>query len=208
MYKKITPSFVKSTPKVGLEKSRKTWGYFFMKLKDEDLKEIAKLVDEGYTHREIAFKFGINRTVMYSITKRYKKHGLEKLLHGKSKSFTPDEKLAIINRYYAGESKTSLAIEINVNTGLICQWISKYEKFGYNGLIDNRGRPGVSKMGRTKKNQEKTSTAEAMAPITDAEREELNKLRKENYQLKMENECLKKIQALVQQRQNRQTRKK
>ena len=179
-----------------------------MKLKDEDLKEIAKLVDEGYTHREIAFKFGINRTVMYSITKRYKKHGLEKLLHGKSKSFTPDEKLAIINRYYAGESKTSLAIEINVNTGLICQWISKYEKFGYNGLIDNRGRPGVSKMGRTKKNQEKTSTAEAMAPITDAEREELNKLRKENYQLKMENECLKKIQALVQQRQNRQTKKK
>ena len=38
--------------------------------------------------------------------------------------------------------------------------------------------------------------------------EELNKLRKENYQLKMENACLKKIQALVQQRQNQQTKKK
>lgn len=179
-----------------------------MKLKDEDLKEIAKLVDEGYTHRKIAFKFGINRTVMYSITERYKKHGLEAILHGRSKTFSIEEKIAIINRYYAGESKSSLSIEINVNIGLIFQWISKYEKFGYNGLIDNRGRPGVSKMGRPRKNKEKTSTAEAMAPLTNAEREELNRLRKENYQLQMENECLKKLQALVQERQNRQTRKK
>ena len=35
-----------------------------------------------------------------------------------------------------------------------------------------------SKMGRPRKNQYKTSTNEAMAPITDAEREELNRLRK------------------------------
>lgn len=47
-----------------------------------------------------------------------------------------------------------------------------------------------------------------MAPVNDAEREELNRLRKENYQLKMENACLKKIQALVQQRQNHRTKKK
>ena len=32
---------MKSTPKVGLEKSRKTQGYFLMRLKDEDIKEIA-----------------------------------------------------------------------------------------------------------------------------------------------------------------------
>ena len=179
-----------------------------MRLKDEDLKEIARLVDEGYGYWTIAGMFNYSKGTMQALVARYKKHGLEAILHGRSKTFSIEEKIAIINRYYAGESKSSLSIEINVNTGLICQWISKYEKFGYNGLIDNRGRPGVSKMGRTKKNQEKTSTAEAMAPITDAEREELNKLRKENYQLKMENECLKKIQALVQQRQNRQTKKK
>jgi hypothetical protein len=82
---------------------------------------------------------------------------------------------------------------LNVNGGLIYQWISKYEKLGYNGLIDNRGKPGVSKMGRPRKNQEKAFTDKAMAPITDAEREELNRLRKENYQLQMENECFKKL---------------
>ena len=181
-----------------------------MKLKDEELKEIARLADEGYSYMRIAPEFGISKSLTNRIIRRYKKHGLEGILHSKSKLFTIDEKLTIINRYYAGESKTSLAIEINVSLGVVQRWISKYEKLGYNGLIDNRGKPGVSKMGRPRKNQTKdvASTNEEMAPVTDAEREELNRLRKENYQLKMENECLKKIQALVQQRQNRQTRKK
>ena len=181
-----------------------------MRLKDEDLKEITRLVDEGFETGYIANKFSYPRTTMNRLVSRYKKHGLEGILHGKSKTFTIDEKISIINRYYAGESKRSLAIEFNISDSLIHQWVSKYEKLGYNGLIDNRGKPGVSKMGRSKKNQTKdvTSTNEAMAPITDAEREELNRLRKENYQLQMENECLKKLQALVQERQNRQTRKK
>ncbi len=179
-----------------------------MRLKDEDLKKIARLVDEGYSYINIANMINYQTSAMQRIVRRYKIHGLEGILHSKSKFFTIEEKIAIINRYYAGESKSSLAIEINVSIGVIYQWISKYEKFGYNGLIDNRGRPGVSRMGRPRKNQEKASTDEAMAPITDAEREELNRLRKENYQLQMENECLKKLQALVQERQNRQTRKK
>ena len=181
-----------------------------MKLKNEDLKEIVILVDEGYGPSYIADKYLYSLGSMKELIRRYKKHGLDGILKSKYKSFTIDEKLSIIKRYYAGESKSSLAIELNVRVTAISQWISKYEKLGYNGLIDNRGRPGVSKMGRPRKNQNKdvTSTKEAMAPITDAEREELNKLRKENYQLKMENECLKKIQALVQQRQNRQTKKK
>ncbi len=179
-----------------------------MRLKNEDLKEIARLTDDGYSQSYIANKYNYTREGMQRIIARYKKHGLEGILHGKSKAFTVEEKIAIINRYYAGESQRSLSIELNVNTSVVYQWISKYEKFGYNGLIDNRGKPGVSKMGRPRKNQEKASIKEAMASITDAEREELNRLRKENYQLQMENECLKKLQALVQERQNRQTRKK
>ena len=138
-------------------------------------------------------------------------HGLESVLHRNQKSFTIDEKIEIINRYYAGESKSSLATRINVSKSLVNQWILKYEKLGYNGLIDNRGRPGVTKMGRPRKNpiiEQPTSTNETMAPLTDEERQELNELRKKTYQQQMEIDCLKKIQALVQQRQNRQTKKK
>lgn len=181
-----------------------------MKLKDEDIKEIARLIDEGWSCVKLANKYYMGKTTMNSIVRRYKRHGIEAILHRKSKTFSINEKIAIIDKYYAGESKTSLAIEINVRVSLIEDWIKKYEQMGYNGLIDNRGKPGVSKMGRPKKNktQEQTSTAQVTTPITDKEREELNRLRKENYQLKMELACTKKIQALVQQRQNRQTKKK
>ena len=182
-----------------------------MKLKDEDIKEIAKLIDEGWSYIKLACKFNMGKTNMKSLIRRYKMHGLEGILHTHSKSYTIDEKIVIINRYYAGESKTSLAIELNVSSSVVNSWIKKYEQMGYNGLIDNRGKPGVSKMGRPKKNQtqeQQISTTEVMAPVTDAEREELNRLRKENYQLKLELACTKKIQALVQQRQSRQTKKK
>jgi len=182
-----------------------------MKLKDEDIVEIARLVDEGYSYIKIALMFNIAKTRIYELTKRYKDHGLETILHSKQRFFTVEEKINVINRYYAGESKTSLAIEINVSRSVVIQWISKYEKLGYNGLIDNRGRPGETKMGRPRKNpkiEQPTSTNEAMAPLTDEERQELNELRKKTYQQQMEIDCLKKIQALVQKRQNRQTKKK
>ena len=182
-----------------------------MRLKDEDIKEIARLVDKGYSHRSIATKYNYSSGSMENIVKRYKVHGLQGILHGHSNSFSIDKKVEIINRYYAGESKNSLAIEINVNIAVINQWILKYEKLGYNGLIDNRGRPGVTRMGRPKKNlkiEQPTSINETMAPLTDEERQELNELRKKTYQQQMEIDCLKKIQALVQQRQNRQTKKK
>lgn len=182
-----------------------------MKLKDEDIKQIAKLFDQNESKTKIATLYSLNVHTLERLERRYKLHGIDGLLHGSSKAFSIDEKISIINRYYAGKSITSLAIEINVSLSVVWSWIKKYEKLGYNGLIDNRGKPGVSKMGRPKKNQtqeEQASTIEPMAPVTDAEREELNRLRKENYQLKLENECLKKIQALVQQRQNRQMKKK
>jgi len=182
-----------------------------MRLRDEDIKEIARLVDQGYGSPTIAFKFNYARGTMDKLVARYKKHGLEGILHGNYKTFSIDEKIAVINRYYSGESIRSLAIELNVNFSVVNSWIKKYEQMGYNGLIDNRGKPGVSKMGRPKKNQtqeQQATTAEAMAPVTDAERDELNKLRKQVYQQQMEIDCLKKIQALVQQRQNRQMKKK
>lgn len=177
-----------------------------MKLTDEDIKKIIELYNDNLGPTYIARKVSCNVSYIKDIIWRYKIHGIEGILHSKKKIYSPDEKLAIINRFYQGESKTSLAVEINVSRSVVVQWVSKYEKLGYNGLIDNTGRPGVTKMGRPKKNE--NSIPNVVAPLTNAEREELNRLRKENYRLKMENDCIKKLQALVQKRVNQQTRKK
>ena len=178
-----------------------------MKLKDKDIIEIAKMIDKGISVTQIAFKFSYSLSAMKRIIARYKKHGLDAILHsGTCNDFTQQFKLEIINRYYNGESKNSLAIEINVSYTLVSSWIQKYEQLGYNGLTDNRGRPGVTKMGRSKKNQ--TNLTKQQAPLTDPEREELNELRKRNRRLEMELEATKKLQALVQERIKRQTPKK
>ena len=178
-----------------------------MKLKDKDIIEIAKMIDNDISVTKIAFEFNYNVSAMKRIVARYKKHGLDAILHsGTCNNFTQQFKLEIINRYYNGESKNSLAIEINASYTVVSSWIQKYEQLGYNGLIDNRGRPGVAKMGRPKKNQ--TISTKQQAPLTDQEREELNELRKRNRRLEMELEATKKLQALVQERIKRETQKK
>ena len=177
-----------------------------MRLKKEDLIEIANMVDNEVSIRKIALKFNYNERSMYRIVNRYKVHGIEGILHkADSNNFSTEFKMEIINRYYSGESKNSLATEINVNIGVIISWIKKYEQLGYNGLIDNRGRPGVSKMGRPRKNEQ---FSKVQTELTNDEREELNMLRKKTRRLEMEIEATKKLNALVQARIERETPKK
>ena len=178
-----------------------------MKLKKEDLFNIAKLIDEGKSHLEIASIYKTGKTYMHNSVRRYQMHGVDALLcKGNWRNFSPEYKKEIIDRHYSGASISSLAIEINVVDSVVLSWVKKYEQLGYNGLVDNRGRPGVSKMGRPKKNQTKPTVQQA--PLTDPEREELNELRKRNRRLEMELEATKKLQALVQERIKRQTPKK
>ena len=66
-----------------------------MRLKNEDIEKIARLVDEGYSSGYIANKYNYSRQGMQRIIARYKRHGLKGILHGQSKSFTIDEKITI-----------------------------------------------------------------------------------------------------------------
>ena len=178
-----------------------------MKFKKEELIELAKMVDEDFSTSEIVSRFNCCKSVIEEKIRRYKLHGIEGILHKKeSYSFTPEFKMEIINRYYAGESKNSLAAEINVSHSVIYSWVKKYEQFGYNCFEDKRGSPGRPKTGRPSKNEVKED--KIMAPLTDLERKELNKLRERNRRLEMELKATKKLRALVQERINRQTKKK
>ena len=126
-----------------------------MKLKDKDITEIAKMIDNEESVTKIALKFNCNLSSVKGIVARYKRHGLDGILHKKTReNFSPEYKIEIVNRFYSGCSVNSLAIEINVSHSVIQRWIKKYEQLGYNGLKDNRGRPGVAKMGRPRKNEQ------------------------------------------------------
>ena len=120
----------------------------------------------------------------------------------KNKKYSSELKLEIIKRVFQGESKSSLAAEYNLpGAGTIVSWMKKYEELGYNGLEGKQRRP----RGRPKimTREEKKNT-----PLTKNERDEFNELKKKLEYLEMENEVLKKLDALVTERLKQQKKKK
>jgi transposase-like protein len=174
-----------------------------MKLTLEDKMKIIELRKQGLGYKTIAKKINIAFSRIKIILAEYEKHGIEGIKHPpKNRKYSVELKLEIIRRVFDGESKTSLAAEYNLpGAGTIVSWMKKYEELGYNGLEGKQGRPRGRPKIMTK--EEKKNT-----PLTNDEREELIRLRKEKEYLEMENEYLKKLDALVKERLKQQKRKK
>ncbi|WP_405315924.1 transposase [Faecalibacillus faecis] len=184
-----------------------------MKLSLEDKVEIVRLHEkDGLGYGSIARKYKVRDSVIQSIYYRYKIHGYKSLIHPpKRKKYSAEFKMKIIKQVYEGKSKTSLAAEYNLpGAGTIVTWIHKYEELGYNGLMSKQGRP---KKNMNPEKEEKTNIVNS-SPLTDKEREEFEELKRQYDILKkekelsdMENEFLKKLDALVQERLKRERKK-
>lgn len=174
-----------------------------MKLTLEDKIKIIELRKQGMGYGTIAKQFKVERKLIQTILYAYELHGIEGIKHPpKNRKYSAELKLEIINRVFQGESKARLAAEYNLpGPGTIVLWMKKYEELGYNGLEGKQGRPRGRPKIMTK--EEKKNT-----PLTNDEREELVRLRKEKEYLEMENAYLKKLDALVTERLKQQKRKK
>ena len=167
------------------------------KLSYEDKKEIVRLYnDEHYGYLAIANIFNVKHITIVKIVRKYNMHGEESLIKHKNRVFSPDLKLEIITRAMNGESKKSLCVEYLIQESNIISWLKKYEENGYNGLIDKpKGRPPAMK--KEKK------------PIDPNDKDALLKQKdQEILELKAEVEALKKLRALVLQRNKQQTERK
>lgn len=177
-----------------------------MKLNFEDKQEIIRLYEEkGLRHLAIAKQFNLSTSTIKTIIKRYSAQGVLSLKHPpKQRSYSADFKMMIIKLVYEGKSKTSLAAEYNLpGSGTIVAWMHKYEELGYNGLISKRrGRP----KNMNPEKEEKTKIVNS-SPLTDQERKEFEELKKKYEEVQMENEFLKKLDALVQERLKRERKK-
>ena len=117
--------------------------------------------------------------------------GPEALRHkSQNKVWTPEERYALVARVLAGESYTAVALSSGINSGLLYQWVHKYNEFGYNGLIPK-------KKGRKSKDPDMKKVGTRKPPKPDeSEYEELIRLRAENEYMKAEIEVIKKEIAL------------
>ena len=107
-----------------------------------------------------------------------------------NKVWTPEERLELVFKVLAGFSIASTAIEAGIDSGLLYQWVRKYEKEGYNGL-------GSLKKGRKPKEpQMKKLNYNNPRKLEESEYEELIRLRAEYAYIKAEIEVIKKEIAL------------
>ena len=99
----------------------------------------------------------------------------------------------------AGHSIVSVAKNAHIDSGQLYQWVRRYNEKGIDGLQCKIGRP--TKQIVMKKKTKKTK-------LSISEQEELKLLRERNEYLEMENEYLKKLDALVSKREAAEARAK
>ena len=166
------------------------------KLTYEDKKEIIRLYfEENIGCIKIARRFHVSKKVTQMLIEKYKVHGEQVLIKQNNRKFSPEKKLEIINRVTNGESKNSLAIEYNIQCSNIRLWLKKYEELGYDGLKEKlKGRS------QSMKKEEK--------PIDLNDKDAIIKSQQDRIlELEAEIESLKKMKALVLQRNKPQIKK-
>lgn len=131
-------------------------------------------------------EFNNNRSVIYRWKRKSETVGF---MRKKTKTYTINEKLDILN-YYWKNGLTETERKFDINGAVIFKWERLFKEYGVEALsYDGRGRKPKSLGVKKDVNKDKD-------------------LLEENQLLRMENEYLKKLDALVQEREEREHKKK
>ncbi len=167
------------------------------KLTRENKIEIYERRKKGETISSLAKSFNIPESNINYLIVLIKKHGYDILRNGKNRVYSKDFKLHTINRVLVNrESVRQVAIDIGLaSSGILHNWLSKFKENEYNVVEKKKGRKTKS-MTKPKKNDKVLS-----------EKDKIKQLEEENLYLKAENEYLKKLRALVQERELKEKKK-
>ena len=121
----------------------------------------------------------------------YDNFGIDGLKHKTfNKDWTKEDRFRIVAQVLGGKTTRQVAAENDVAHGVIFQWVRRYREKGIDGLELHKGRkPKVPTMPKKK------------TKLAPSEKEELELLRARNEYLEAENAYLKKLDALVSQRE-------
>ena len=150
---------------------------------------IADYLSGSGSQRDICTRYDISsERMLYQWIKRYNEHGDfvrpnsgGAIYMAKGRKTTLDERIEIVGYCIANNKDYGKAIEqYGVSYQQIYEWVRKYEKSGPDGLSDHRG---------------KRKDAASMTEV-ERLRAQLKLKEAENLRLQMENELLKKLEAL------------
>ena len=153
-----------------------------------------RLVEQGQSARSVSDKLHLGHHILYEWLAAYKDKGVSGLQTKGNcgKRYSYREKCKIIREYQETElTLYQLSAKYDVSSSLIGDWVRKVEKKGFEALIP-------PKLGRSKTGMVRTKRL----PKEEYEKEN-ERLRKENERLRLENLLLKKVKALVEEREAR-----
>lgn len=131
--------------------------------------------------------------------KRYNDFGYEGLKHqSTNKVWNKEQRFELVAKVIAGFSINEVALSSHINPGQLYQWVKKYQEKGIDGLEYRQGR----------KPKELKMSPKKIIKLSPSEKEELKLLRERNEYLEIENEYLKKLDALVAQKEAKQLKAK
>ena len=161
------------------------------------LKIIKYCIKNNYTYTKTANAFNIpSKTTVKQWVKRYEEHGYMGLSKNINSLYSGQFKINVVEYMHKNHlSLTETAIHFNLsNHSIVSKWERIYYEEGPQALYkERRGRNKTMNSKPRKKKLSKEVEEDLIA---------------ENQRLRMENEYLKKLNALVQERINRENKKK
>lgn len=171
-----------------------------MKFSDEEKREmLEEILIQHRRTSDVAREHGIVRKYLNTLVSRARVHGVESILHKNArKECSIDFKMEVIRYVEDGHSNTEAGIKFNIGDALVFNWCRKYSEGGIDALRS-------ADRGRLLKDDRKETVEKTERPThTEKEFEELQRKLK---RAQMENEFLKKLDALVRERIERERRK-
>lgn len=145
------------------------------------------MIEDGISFNQIYRTYGINSNLLKILWRKYQEQGssgLRKVKNIKSDAILRKKIVLDIEQNYITLQEASL--KYGPSTSRIEEWLKIARRDGIQALKAKKKQGIQSGMGRPRKNSK---------PLTD-----LEKLQKENYELKLEVVLLKKVRALVEEK--------
>lgn len=156
------------------------------------------VLKEGHSYCSVARMLSTSDTLISRWVSSYKQHGISGLSLKNHMRYSGDFKICLVKDMLVNHLSLSQAsVKYRITDTLILKWKQDYEAFGVSALYEEKPR------GRPPKMKEKKPTSQKQKPPSDPYQE----LQDENLRLRIENEYLKKLQALTQKDKERKLSK-
>ncbi len=150
------------------------------------------LVEQGQSARSVSDRFHLGRHILFEWLAAYKDIGIDGLKprEKRPRRLSYEEKCRIIREYQESElTLYQLSAKYKVSSSQLGNWVRLAENEGFEALIPKK--PGRQKTGMARMKR---------LPKEECEKEN-ERLRKENERLRLEILLLKKVRALVEERE-------